>query len=134
MEVQTWSKRRLADRHQAATFLGISPATVTNWIAEGMPALSHGRAGARMVIDLEAAVKWIVSRHPMESASDQRRRLLSAQAQKIEVDNARRRGQLVLARPGASDPDRTRHAGPLGTVGASFGVRRGRVCNRWSTG
>jgi hypothetical protein len=75
--------------------LGVAPSSVSEWISQGMPASNAGRNGRQVRIDLWKALPWVMSRR--EPSGSQRERLAKAQAEKFELDNARRRGELIMS-------------------------------------
>jgi len=81
-----------------AALVGRSPRQVSNWIAEGMPATGTGRKGAPLRIDPPAAIQWLLNRAEHKNAaplSEERRRLVAAQAEKAEIETAQRKGELL---------------------------------------
>lgn len=79
-----------------AKLCGVSPATVTNWMNDGMPCVRSGRAGREVQIDIEQAFPWVVS-HRDAPPGSQRERLAKAQADKVEMENEQRRGRTIDA-------------------------------------
>lgn len=76
-----------------AALCGVSRATVTNWMDEGMPCERTGRQRVRVEIDPALAVPWVVDRR--EPAGSQRERLAKEQADKIAMQNETQRGRLI---------------------------------------
>ena len=76
-----------------AALCGVSRATVTNWMDEGMPCERTGRQRVRVEIDPALAVPWVVDRR--EPAGSQRERLAKEQADKIAMQNEAQRGRLI---------------------------------------
>lgn len=81
---------------QFAKLIGTSAQTVTNWRREGMPCTGGGRHGAAARVDLEQALPWVVARRDSRPDSE-RERLAHEQADKVALENARTRGELVDA-------------------------------------
>jgi terminase small subunit / prophage DNA-packing protein len=81
---------------QFAKLVGTSAQTVTNWRREGMPCAGGGRHGAAARVDLEQALPWVIARRDTRPDS-QRERLAREQADRVAIDNAERRGELVDA-------------------------------------
>lgn len=85
---------------QLARIFAVSQGLVSTWLNEGLPAIRPGRSGAVVLIDLMRACPWILARTG-EAAPDSalgiaRVRFETARAEKFELENARRRGELVL--------------------------------------
>jgi len=107
-----------------ANLLGVVPSVVTDWIHEGLPCTRVGRRGQLVRVRLEDALPWVIRRR--ETPGSQRERLAKAQADKTELENARRRGELVrtsdvadaLARLAADLA--TRHDGVPGRVASEL--------------
>jgi phage terminase Nu1 subunit (DNA packaging protein) len=78
-----------------AALCKVSAQTVTNWMNAGMPAKRSGRQGQTVRISLAAALPWVVANK--ETAGSERQRLASEQANKLALENARRRGELIYA-------------------------------------
>lgn len=68
--------------------------SVSAWIRDGMPVVKRGRRGAgqHALIDLREAVSWYVDIDPLDS---EKTRLAREQADKLALENAHRRGELV---------------------------------------
>lgn len=81
---------------QFAKIIGVSVETVSNLVDAGMPCERGTRQGSPMAITLEAALPFVFDRRG-ERQGSQRDRLATAQAEKFELENARRRGELLLA-------------------------------------
>lgn len=79
-----------------AKLCGVSPATVTNWMNDGMPCVRSGRAGREVQIDIEQAFPWAIA-HREAPPGSQRERLAKAQAEKVEMENEQRRGRTIDA-------------------------------------
>lgn len=79
-----------------AKALGVSRATITHWADDGMPVDRSRKSGREMQIDPLVALPWVVAQRGATPGS-QRERLSNAQAEKVEMENARRRGQLIEA-------------------------------------
>ena len=85
----------LLSRQEFAELLKVSPATITNWMDAGMPAVRTGRQKQAVRITLAAALPWVVSHR--ETKGGERERLARVQADKVELENARKRGELIYA-------------------------------------
>jgi len=78
-----------------AAFAKVSAGTVTAWLEEKMPAKRTARSGAEVQIDIRKAVPWLAKRHRDRQGADFER-IQRARAEKFELENARRRGELAL--------------------------------------
>jgi len=82
--------------------------------------------GSVVKIDPAVAIPWVVSERNPPPGSP-RDRLLRAQAEKVELENARRRGELILS---------SQVGEVLSTLGADLAQRHegvpGRVCNEFA--
>lgn len=86
---------RKCNAGELAALTGVSPGTVSGWINAGMPVVQAASGRRPAEIDPAQAIPWIVNhRAPVGS---ERERLARAQAIKVEMENAKRRGDLVLA-------------------------------------
>jgi phage terminase Nu1 subunit (DNA packaging protein) len=81
---------------QFAKLCGVTPQAVSLWKSEGMPCVGTGRKGAAVRIDLASAVPWVVARRDAQPNS-QRARLQAEQADRLALENAHRRGELIDA-------------------------------------
>lgn len=97
-------KRRMAapallNRQDLAQALHVAPGRITKWVADGAPVAKPGARGHHALYELEAVRKWVEDRHKSPDANlslaDARRRLATAQATKVERENAVRAGHLV---------------------------------------
>jgi hypothetical protein len=71
---------------QQADLTGVSARTITNWQAEGLPKKATARQLAH----------FIAKRPQTQSTGSKKQALAAAQAEKFQLENARRRGELVL--------------------------------------
>jgi phage terminase Nu1 subunit (DNA packaging protein) len=81
-------------RNQFAALLNVARSTVSGWIRAGMPADGAGRSGKAVRIDPARALPWVVRRQSPPGSA--RERVAAAQADALELANARRRGELVI--------------------------------------
>lgn len=87
----------ICTRNEFASIVGMSSGWVSKALDEGMPAKRSGRKGERVEIDTASAVPWLLDRASKDDgrrADSQRERLNRAQAERVELENAVRRGQL----------------------------------------
>jgi phage terminase Nu1 subunit (DNA packaging protein) len=78
-----------------AAFTKVAAGTITTWLEEKMPSKRAARSGAEVSIDVRRAVPWLVKRYRERGGADFAR-IQKARAQKFELENARRRGELAL--------------------------------------
>lgn len=82
-----------------AKLRGHSKSWVSRQIAAGMPAEGVGRSGAEYRIDTALAIEWEIQKAGIVAEiapGSERERLVRAQAVKFELENSRRRKELVL--------------------------------------
>lgn len=89
------------NRGVLSEILGVSEAGLTTWADEGMPVRRDGR-GTEWDADPAACVAWMVQRERDRIAatgpvSEQRARLLRAQADRADLEFRERAGELVRA-------------------------------------
>lgn len=72
---------------QLAELFSVTPRTIRDWHAEGIPRLEDGN------YDGSACIVWYTDKEG--EFADQRQRLAAAQAEKAEAENAIRRGELA---------------------------------------
>jgi len=80
---------------QFAELLGVSVQTVTAWIDAGMPCARGRGRGHAVEITPGLALPWVVWRR--EPKGSQRERLAKEQADKVAIENAVKRGELIFA-------------------------------------
>lgn len=85
---------KLLNVDELAELFAVTPKTIRSWSVEGMPVAKAGAKGRgnRSLYDLAACVGWYFSEKAFD---DQRQRLAAAQAEKVEMENATRRGNLA---------------------------------------
>lgn len=74
-----------------------SPDTVSRWCAAGMPHEQPGKTNAGFAIDLRKALPWVVTYALEPPKESQRERLAREQADRLALENAHRRGELIDA-------------------------------------
>ena len=82
-------------RARFARMTGRSPQAVSQWIADGLPHDGGGR-GNRIVIDLDRALPWLIDNRGAPPGSE-RERLAKEQADRLALQNAETRRELVRA-------------------------------------
>jgi len=85
-------------QEQIAEMFGVAPKTVVQWQEQGMPIAERGRPGVPSEYESAACINWLVSREVAKVQAERPQdRLHRVQADKIEMENAEKRGQLVSA-------------------------------------
>lgn len=80
---------------RAAELTGFTEKTIRSWISEGMPVMQvgkRGRSGVKTIVDLVDLIRWFLEQDALDAAKT---RLATAQADKHEMENAVRRGELA---------------------------------------
>lgn len=81
-----------------ATVFGVAPKTIVDWQEQGFPVAVRGRPGVPSEYDTRACIEWLVNREVKKVQSEKPQdRLARVQADKIEMENAERRGLLIPA-------------------------------------
>ena len=83
---------------QYAALRGRSPGWVSEQLRLGMPAKGKGRSGAQYKIDPAKAIDWEVAQAKKKAEAkpdSQHERLQIAQAEKLELSNLQKRGELI---------------------------------------
>lgn len=89
---------RIVGQEQIAEMFGVAPKTVVQWQEQGMPIAERGRPGVPSEYESAACINWLVSREVAKVQAERPQdRLHRVQADKIEMENAEKRGQLVSA-------------------------------------
>jgi phage terminase Nu1 subunit (DNA packaging protein) len=83
-------------RARFARMAGVTPQAVSQWIADGLPAINAGKRGQRVEIDLDAALPWLID-HRGAPPGSERERLAKERADKLALQNAQTRRDLVRA-------------------------------------
>jgi len=83
-------------RARFARMAGVTPQSVSQWIADGLPADNAGKRGQRIEIDLDAALPWLIDNRGAPPGSE-RERLAKEQADRLALQNAETRRELVRA-------------------------------------
>lgn len=89
---------RIVGQEQVADMLGVAPKTVVEWQAQGMPIAERGRPGVPSEYESADCINWLVQREVAKVQGERPQdRLARVQADKIEMENAEKRGLLVSA-------------------------------------
>lgn len=89
---------RIVGQEQIASVFGVAPKTIVEWQEQGFPIGRRGSPGVPSEYDSEQCITWLVDREVRKVQAERPQdRLARVQADKIEMENAERRGQLVRA-------------------------------------
>lgn len=89
---------RIIGQENIAAVFGVAPKTVVEWQEQGFPVALRGGPGVPSEYESEACIGWLVEREVKKVQSERPQdRLARVQADKIEMENAERRGQLIPA-------------------------------------
>ena len=90
-------------RTKLADVIGKSEQTIANWLEEGMPRIAAGGRGVEGEYDTAEVIRWMIAREAGSRDEDgnvivfeaERARLTKEQADKVAMDNALKRGDMV---------------------------------------
>lgn len=86
------------NKRQLAEIFGKSEETLTQWQKDGMPVLKRGRKGVDGQYEPHRCIEWLLTREVSKVQGElPRDRLARVQAERIEMDMATERGELVPA-------------------------------------
>lgn len=89
---------RVSGQENIAEVFGVAPKTIVEWQEQGFPVAVRGRPGVPSEYETEACIDWLVTREVKKVQSEKPQdRLARVQADKIEMENAERRGLLIPA-------------------------------------
>lgn len=89
---------RVIGQENIAEVFGVAPKTIVEWQESGFPVAVRGRPGVPSEYDSAACIDWMVEREVKKVQSERPQdRLARVQADKIEMENAERRGLLIPA-------------------------------------
>lgn len=89
---------RIVGQEEIAAVFGVAPKTIVDWQGQGFPIAERGGPGVPSEYETADCIAWLVRRE-VEKVQGERPqdRLARVQADKIEMENAEKRGQLVSA-------------------------------------
>ena len=89
---------RIIGQERIAEVFGVAPKTIVEWQEQGFPIAVRGGPGVPSEYESAACITWLVERE-LRKIRDERPqdRLARVQADKIEMENAERRGLLIPA-------------------------------------
>lgn len=89
---------RIVGQESIADMFGVAAKTIVEWQEQGMPIAQRGRPGVPSEYDADACIDWYVQREVRKVQSERPQdRLARVQADKIEMENAEKRGLLIRA-------------------------------------
>ncbi|MEW6612695.1 MAG: terminase small subunit [Pseudomonadota bacterium] len=89
---------RVTGQETIASVFGVAPKTIVEWQEQGFPVAVRGGPGVPSEYETEACIAWLVEREVKKVQAERPQdRLARVQADKIEMENAERRGQLIPA-------------------------------------
>lgn len=89
---------RIIGQEQIASVFGVAPKTIVEWQEQGFPIAARGGPGVPSEYESEACIAWLTDREVKKVQSEKPQdRLARVQADKIEMENAERRGLLIPA-------------------------------------
>lgn len=92
------SKLRIVGQENIASVFGVAPKTIVEWQEQGFPVAVRGGPGVASEYESEACIGWLVDREIKKVQSERPQdRLARVQADKIEMENAEKRGLLIPA-------------------------------------
>lgn len=87
----------VVNQAELAQIMGVSKQTISAWQEEGLPVATRGVRGRPNSYDTAKVVKWFAARESGKSEETQKDRLSRVQADRIEMEMAHQRGELVPA-------------------------------------
>lgn len=89
---------RVIGQENIASVFGVAPKTIVEWQEQGFPVALRGKPGVPSEYESEVCIAWLVDREVKKVQSERPQdRLARVQADKIEMENATRRGVLIPA-------------------------------------
>lgn len=89
---------RIVGQERIADVFGVAPKTIVEWQEQGFPVAVRGAPGIPSEYDTQTCVGWLVQREVTKVQGERPQdRLARVQADKIEMENAERRGLLINA-------------------------------------
>lgn len=89
---------RIVGQENIASVFGVAPKTIVEWQEQGFPVAVRGGPGVASEYETETCIGWLVDREVRKVQSERPQdRLARVQADKIEMENAEKRGMLIPA-------------------------------------
>ena len=89
---------RIIGQESIAAVFGVAPKTIVEWQEQGFPVALRGGPGVASEYTTEDCIGWLIDREVRKVQAERPQdRLARVQADKIEMENLERRGQLIPA-------------------------------------
>lgn len=89
---------RIIGQEQIAEVFGVAAKTIVEWQEQGFPISVRGAPGIPSEYETEACINWLIDREVRKVQTERPQdRLARVQADKIEMENAEKRGLLIPA-------------------------------------
>lgn len=89
---------RVIGQENIASVFGVAPKTIVEWQEAGFPVALRGGPGVASEYESESCIGWMIDREVKKVQAERPQdRLARVQADKIEMENAEKRGQLIPA-------------------------------------
>jgi phage terminase Nu1 subunit (DNA packaging protein) len=89
---------RIIGQESIAAVFGVAPKTIVEWQEQGLPIAVRGKPGVPSEYDTDSCIAWLVDREVKKIQAERPQdRLARVQADKIEMENAEKRGLLIPA-------------------------------------
>ena len=89
---------RIIGQEQIAEVFGVDAKTIVEWQEQGFPIAVRGAPGIPSEYETEACINWLIDREVRKVQTERPQdRLARVQADKIEMENAEKRGLLIPA-------------------------------------
>lgn len=87
---------KIVNKRDLAEIIGISERALTDWQREGLPVVYSGERGESNQYDTEQVIAWMIARELAKvQVETQKDRLSRLQGDKVELEIAEKRGQLI---------------------------------------
>lgn len=87
---------KIVNKRDLAEIIGVSERALTDWQREGLPVVYSGERGESNQYDTEQVIAWMIARELAKvQVESQKDRLSRLQGDKVELEIAEKRGQLV---------------------------------------
>jgi phage terminase Nu1 subunit (DNA packaging protein) len=90
---------RVVNREELSEIFGYSKPTVSAWVEEGCPVVTHGSRGRSFEFDTEAVLKWLLARERSERKKETAKRAsVEEDGEPITIDQAKLRHEIAKAK------------------------------------
>jgi phage terminase Nu1 subunit (DNA packaging protein) len=87
---------KIVNKAALSEIIGVSERTLTDWQRDGLPVVYSGERGESNQYDTEQVIAWMIAREIAKiQAESQKDRLARLQGDKVELEIAEKRGQLI---------------------------------------